>query len=379
MLKRLYIDNYKCFSNFEYRPGQVELLVGGNGAGKSSIFEVLSRLRELLLQQEQAARLFPTRSLTRWDSRAVQTFELDAAIEDGADPMCYHLEIEHLQEGRRGDGVKVRAESLTANGQMLFEYRDGESYLYRDDGSAGPIFRFDGWQSALAFVSAGPDNKRLTQFRDGWVGLMRLLHMDPRSVGPYSDHRRTSVLDHDASNFASWLHTQMAELPELRDRLRLSLSEIWGATVDWRFEPVADERSVLKFKASDTGAGSSYLLGFDELSDGERALMILYAVYHATMLKEQPGLLCIDEPGAYLSLREVQPLLATCYDDFADAGQQLLIASHHPDVINFLAPEHAVVVARSPAGPTRSPAPFPMASDSGLVPSERVARGGLDE
>ena len=47
MLKRLYVDNYKCLVNFEYQPGKVQLIIGGNGTRKSSIFDVLSLLRTL--------------------------------------------------------------------------------------------------------------------------------------------------------------------------------------------------------------------------------------------------------------------------------------------------------------------------------------------
>ncbi len=41
MLKRLYVDNYKCLVNFEFVPQQIQLLLGVNGTGKSSVFDVL--------------------------------------------------------------------------------------------------------------------------------------------------------------------------------------------------------------------------------------------------------------------------------------------------------------------------------------------------
>jgi AAA15 family ATPase/GTPase len=33
MLKRLYIDNFRSFVNFEYKPGSKQLLLGANGSG----------------------------------------------------------------------------------------------------------------------------------------------------------------------------------------------------------------------------------------------------------------------------------------------------------------------------------------------------------
>ena len=46
MLTRLYCDNYKCLVNFEFRPGATQLLMGRNGAGKSTVFEVLELIRD---------------------------------------------------------------------------------------------------------------------------------------------------------------------------------------------------------------------------------------------------------------------------------------------------------------------------------------------
>jgi len=41
MLTRLYIDNFRCFVNFEYRPARKQLILGGNGSGKLSLLDAL--------------------------------------------------------------------------------------------------------------------------------------------------------------------------------------------------------------------------------------------------------------------------------------------------------------------------------------------------
>ena len=45
MLKRLYVDNYKCLVNFEFQPPQHALILGKNGTGKSAVFDVIASLR----------------------------------------------------------------------------------------------------------------------------------------------------------------------------------------------------------------------------------------------------------------------------------------------------------------------------------------------
>ena len=48
MLNRLFIDNYKCCSNLEIELESINLLLGDNGAGKSTIFEVLRKIQGLV-------------------------------------------------------------------------------------------------------------------------------------------------------------------------------------------------------------------------------------------------------------------------------------------------------------------------------------------
>ena len=41
MLTRIYIDNYRAFVNFEHTFESTQLLMGGNGSGKSSFLDAL--------------------------------------------------------------------------------------------------------------------------------------------------------------------------------------------------------------------------------------------------------------------------------------------------------------------------------------------------
>ncbi len=82
MIKRLYIDNYKSLVNFELPLQELTLLVGLNGAGKTSILNVMYALRQLLsgVAKITDTDIFPAQTLTRWQSRPLQVFELDAEL-----------------------------------------------------------------------------------------------------------------------------------------------------------------------------------------------------------------------------------------------------------------------------------------------------------
>jgi AAA15 family ATPase/GTPase len=49
MLKRIYIDNFRCLVNFELNFDSINLFLGGNGSGKSTVFEALRKLQSLLI------------------------------------------------------------------------------------------------------------------------------------------------------------------------------------------------------------------------------------------------------------------------------------------------------------------------------------------
>src|SRR5262245_60465425 len=49
MLKRIFADNFRALVNFELRPNHLSLLLGGNGSGKTSVFDVLGSLRDLIV------------------------------------------------------------------------------------------------------------------------------------------------------------------------------------------------------------------------------------------------------------------------------------------------------------------------------------------
>lgn len=52
MLSRLYIDNFRCFVNFEYKPARKQLLLGENGSGKSALLMAVSQLKEFVKGRE---------------------------------------------------------------------------------------------------------------------------------------------------------------------------------------------------------------------------------------------------------------------------------------------------------------------------------------
>ena len=361
MIKRIYIDNFRCLVNFEWRPKQIAILLGGNGTGKTSVVDALWLLRKLIANQEEVRRCFPRTSLARWESRLDTTLEVDLQLGDLL--YSYKLKISHSREDLTKS--RIEEESLHCGSNLLMRSTLGELHLHRDDGSAGPVVTVDWNRSALAGIAPGKDNKCLTEFKRWFREELWLLRPDPRAMSSRTDEE-ADELTPSMSNVASWLPTWMSQdvagILGVTHSLQNALTDFLALQVS-RSAPRLEAR----FKLKD---GTPFDLDFADLSDGQRQLCGLYIALHAFL---QPGRLVIfDEPENYVTLREIQPWLQEVLDH-SEFGQKsnVWFISHHPELLDQLAPQHGVVFFRD-QGPVRT---RPFSGSDGLTPSETMARG----
>jgi energy-coupling factor transporter ATP-binding protein EcfA2 len=373
MLTRLYADNFRCLVNFEFRPQQTQLLMGRNGVGKSSVLDLLTLLRAFVEGEGRTADLFGAETLTRWQTRNVQTFEM--RVEGNGGKYAYKLQIEHeVATGR----CRVSDETLAFDGRPLFQFRHGDVQLYRDDFSLGPTFHFDWELSGLGAIGARQDNQRLIWFRS-WMHGVQTVRLNAFGMTARSE-REDARPRTDMSNFASWYRHLVQEMPELLAPLQESLRDLWDGFESLRLEKAGENVRLLKVRIR-SGVGSSFSgvgtppaeYSLDELSDGYRALLVIHTLLQFAIHSEN-ALLCIDEPVNFVALAEIQPWLTSLVEAAEDHGFHVILVSHHPELVNFFAPESAVVLDRLDGGPTRV-VDFVTEPGLTLTPAEVVARG----
>lgn len=373
MISRIYIDNCGCFRDFEYRPAAMQLLFGLNGTGKSTILDLLNDLRRVVVDGMDVHMAFRQYMLTAWDTRSEQTFEL--GVQGNGGEYSYRLVVE---QDRVSQDTQIVCESLSFVGQPLCRFEEGRVQLFHDDGSRGTAYPLLASRSAISTIPAGTGNKLLTWFR--WrLGRVFTFRPDPLA-------KRMSLIsdgewDHPDPNLhelASWIRHLQLKSPEVFDTLSETLrDEVLDHFRGFRFAEIGQGKFMLWLEfdppTSDSDRGAEpYSLSLDQLSTGQRALVGLYTMLHASVGPDMT--LCIDEPDNYVALREIQPWLVQLTDKVQDTGGQCLLVSHHPELINYLASDCGAEFYREDGGAVRV-RPFRWSEGDALSPAEIVARG----
>src|SRR5579872_684995 len=366
MLTRLLCDNYKCLVNFEFRPGPLQLLMGRNGAGKSTVFEVLELLRDFAARGERCEGRLAGRTRTRWQDVEQQRFELEVSGNGGV--YLYELLID---EWGQPAYPRVRREAVSLDGKPLFKFEEGMMHLYNDLFAERVQFAFDRRRSGLAIVESRPENKKLSWLKD-WLGRLLYVQIDPKRMGARADKEAVHPA-FDLSNFAEWYRHLRLARGRITEEIRSDLQEVVGGfeSLDLEDAGLNVRQLQVEVRASSDLNSKSLRYSFDELSDGQRALVGLYTLLHAALANQTT--ICIDEPDNFVALAEIQPWLSRLRD-LQEIGSQVLIASHHPELLNELATRNGVVLDRVDGRHTLV-RPWAPPSDTTLTPAEIVARG----
>lgn len=372
MLRRLHIDNYKSLVNFDLELGRTHLLLGRNGTGKSAVFAALSQLLRFLHLDRSTPDVFSASTCTRWESRNRQTFEFDLQGDDeGA--YRYRLEIEFIK-----NRPFVALESLTVADVPVFRRAEDSVQLFKKDGTARPgELLVDVESSAIPRLTGRHGDSRLDALR-AKLARVHVVSIHPERIKPTS-HEESTVLAENLENFASWYRHLTQDQPGNIRNLEEDLQELLGPEFqNLRLARIVTEEGLarelrVEWRTDPAQADTKFELRFDELSDGQRALICLYALLHAG--GDEPALLCIDEPDNFVALTEIQPWLMALSER---ESLQTLLISHHPEIIDRAA-DTALFFYRRGQGPTRVRRFAECVDpDEPLTASELVARGWVD-
>ena len=328
-LQSLAIQGYRPFRDFRARLGALEVLVGANGAGKSSLFEFLRFLRDSL-RDEIPPEIVP-------GAVGQQVFHLPGAgrfaweLTTGFGPAPWiRYEGELLGPVGRPQVIREQVASLAPSSTspeppaFYMEVEQGQGRLREKRDANGTeqeisLNRLN--RLALGSVTnpALVTLYLLREYMVGWrfYGAYNLAGERVRRAVPV---QQEPLLAEDGGNLAAVLHYLLTEhqpiFDELQQHLRAAVPGFVGLTVKARGGP----GEVMAFWHEQ---GVERELSLADLSDGILRLICWMVL---CLQPNPPSLICIDEPDQGVHPRTL-PILAGLLEK-ASERTQLLIATH---------------------------------------------------
>ena len=372
MLTRIYIDNFRCFVNFEYRPESTQLLLGANGAGKSSLLDAITFLKQFAKGDRNP---FISSARTRWLDRPLQVFEIDALLDK--QKYEYRVAIRFARSTGSGDiasnKLTISQEQLKVSGKTVFELSKGRIHFFQHNGGQATTVPLEMTKSALYLSQlSNPHVRRFVE----WLDSVHCFRIDvyPEAMEESTD-REAREPDAELQNLADWYRYLVQADPEANVRFLNSMREVLPGFQMLRFSSDEDGQRRLRADfAAPRKQGMNFAIS--ELSDGQRYLVALYMVLR--FLIARGSTVFIDEPDNFVALREIQPWLLAAEEAVEDHNGQLILVSHHPEILNQWASAHGLQFFREENGQVRT-RKFKVDPEGNLQPSELIARGWEDE
>jgi predicted ATPase len=329
MLKRIYIDNFRGLVNFEMNFDSINLFLGGNGTGKSTVFEALRKIQTFVSGSEKVEEIFQYTDCTRWQTLQIQHFELEITGDNGN--YKYELAIKHNQ-----NEIHIEHECLWFNNQILIKFEKDEIQIFREEHSELAKIPFSSAFSILSSLaslfSVDTNSTKLACFRKR-IQQIIIVKILPSLMVDGSIKEEMS-LDFMMRNFVSWYRYISKDQGKVYELMK-NLQNVLEGFVSFKFEQFGEKYQNLKLRFA-TGKDRKNIINYrlSELSDGQKVLIALYTLIYCTQSEDYT--LCIDEPENFLALPEIQPWLIQLYDFCIDGKIQALLISHHPVLINYL-------------------------------------------
>lgn len=335
MIERLYVHNFRCLENFELALGGKPsvLLIGKNGAGKSTIRGALELLQRVARGVSRVGQLVSPRDHARRDTTAPMRLELDVRL--GGRLYCYKLALDLPAKFKE---LRVHSEQLLVDGEPIYSRELARVSLNRADSAAE--FLVDWHLVALPILQEQSELDPLFIIKS-WLAHSIVLAPVPGMISGDSsgDSLEPELTGH---NLGAWFSGVLAHSPAAYATIERFVRDILPDFVDVKNPIVGGERRALRvqFRAND----ASLQLRFADLSDGEKCIFICALVVAANAA--YGPLLCFwDEPDSHLSISEVGHLTLALRRAF-DAGGQILLTSHNAETIRRFADENTLLLFR---------------------------------
>lgn len=342
---KLVIEGYRSLKKITWEPGDLNILIGPNGSGKTNVLNILEliavsaqgKLKEYVLGQGGIAPLL-------WDQKAhgisieLETSPIDPDRDETRDSLTYRLELRRLgatssyriERELLGNFWKVK--QRLSDKPFKFLERDGvRSVVFDEDQRALVAYDEVAPEESLLSTAAGPflANKVVTAFQKNLASWVVYQGVDTGRDAPI---RRPLITRHetrvaeDGRNLVSVLHTFYTRDREFKEDLNRGMKAAFGeAYQELEFSPVADQLIQLGIWFR----GLSGIRSAADLSDGTLRFLFLLTLLANP---QPPRLMAIEEPELGLH-PGMLPIIAEFGADAASRCQ-IVLTTHSPEFLD---------------------------------------------
>ncbi len=337
MFQRLYVHNFRCLENFELSMKEMPsaLLIGKNGAGKSSIGIALEVLQSVGRGINRVRELVSYKDFARGRSDVPMRFEMEVLLDKKLYKYILALELpENFRE------LRIFEEQLTVAGNPIYSRGKAQVTLHTSSRNNEAQFMVDWHLVALPVIQEQSETDPLHIFKT-WLARMIILVPIPSLMTGDSDGE-TLEPKRDCSNFAEWFSGLLSRYPAAYTQIDKYLREVMPDIKDFFNELIGKDFKTMIVRFEENNANLS--VDFEALSDGEKCFFLCAAVLAAN--RHYGPLFCFwDELDSHLSLSEVGHFVMSLRRSY-EAGGQILVTSHNPEAIRKFSDENTFVIDR---------------------------------
>lgn len=337
MLDRIKLSGYKSIKDMDLELGNLNVLIGANGAGKSnliSLFKLFNMLLSNNLQQHIAASGFAD-AILYYGSKRTPQISSTFYFSTSSGKNVYHMRL-----------VNAAQDTLIFADEAISFSRDGIEG-HAPTVSLGAGHRESRLLDDEYFLSTGnfKFNQRTAKVIKSIMQRWRVYHFHDTSSeakikkqGYIYDNR---YLRNDGGNLAAFLYQMQQKDQKYYKRIVATLKSVIPFFGDFVLAPntINQEYIILNWREQDIDP--DIIFSPNQLSDGTLRLMALITLL---LQPQPPELIIIDEPE--LGLHPYAILVLTALLKSVSRQTQIIVSTQSVTLVDQLEPEHIVVVDR---------------------------------